>query len=111
MRTNILDAHPSARLRVYVVWFDMLPGDDRRWTDLAVLNDRRVTNYWDARKATGSFYASKVEGSSGVAWDTYFLYGPDARWSDTPGPQLSSGGSVLGSSDQLAAAIQPFLRE
>ena len=109
MRTNILDAHPSARLRVYVVWFDMLFGDDRRWTDLQVLNDHRVTNYWDAAKATGRFYAEKVDGSPGVDWDAYFLYGPAARWSDTPGPMLSSGGPVLGSSDQLATAIRPFL--
>lgn len=109
MRTNILDAHPSARLRVYVVWFDMLPGDDRRWTDLQVLNDPRVTNYWDSAKATGSFYADKVEDSPGVEWDAYFLYGPEARWSDTPAPQLSTGGPVLGMSDQLAAAIRPFL--
>jgi hypothetical protein len=109
VRTNVLDAHPSARLRVYVVWFDMLPGDDRRWTDLQVLNDRRVTNYWDSAKATGRFYAEKVNGYPGVEWDSYFLYGPDARWSDTPAPQLSSGGSVLGASDQLAAAVRPFL--
>lgn len=109
MRTNILDAHPSARLRVYVVWFDMLQGDDRRWTDLQVLNDSRVTNYWDATKAAGRFYAEKVMGYPGVEWDAYFLYGPDARWSDTPSPQLSSGGPVIGASDQLLAAVRPFL--
>lgn len=110
MRTNVLDAHPSARLRVYAVWFDMLAGDDRRWTDLQVLNDPRVTNYWDAGKALGTFYARRA-GHTGVTWDAYFLYGPDARWSDAPGPVLSSGGPVIGSSDELAAAVRPFLRE
>jgi hypothetical protein len=50
-----------------------------------------------------------VTGQEGITWDAYFLYGPDARWDRQPGPLVSTGGSVIGSTDQLMAAIRPFL--
>jgi hypothetical protein len=109
VRTNVLDRYPSAKLDVFVVWFDMLPGDTRALTDLQVLNDRRVTNYWDEPKALGRWYGEHVTGSGRIEWDVYFLYGPDARWTDVPGPQLSSGGPVIGSSEDLGSAVRPLL--
>jgi hypothetical protein len=109
VRSEVLEKHPKASLRVYVVWFDMMRGDSRQLTDLSLLSDARVTNYWDARQVAGSWFAQKVDGYDGVAWDEYWLYGRDATWVEQPKPLLSNGSSVIGSSDQLDKALRPLL--
>ncbi len=104
MRSNILQKYPSSNVRVYVVWFNMLPGDSRDLVDRKVLNDHRVANYYDPNRLVGSWFAEHT-GGSGIVWDAYFLYGADASWTDVPGPLVSSGGSVIGSSEDLAVAF------
>ena len=105
MRSNILQKYPASDVRVYVVWFDMLPGDSRGLVDRRVLNDRRVTNFYDPKRVAGSWYGEHAEGGAGIVWDAYYLYGADATWTAMPGPLLSSGGSVIGSSSDLAHAF------
>lgn len=109
MHDEILDKYPSARLKVLAVWFNMLPGDSRQFLDTRVLGDPRVTYYWDQEKVTGRWFSDHVTGRSGITWDMYFLYGPDARWDELPGPLVSSEGDVISSTDQLMSAIRPFL--
>lgn len=110
MRQNILQRYPGANVRVLVVWFDVLTGDSRGMLDARILDDHRVTNYWDSRHVAGRWFANQVSGSAGgIDWDIYFLYGPGAHWGDTPGPLVSSGGSVIGASAQLRNAVQPYL--
>jgi hypothetical protein len=105
VRSNILEKHPSSDVRVYVVWFDMLPGDNRALVDRRVLDDGRVTNLYDPGRVAGAWFSEHVNGGGGIVWDAYFLYGRDAAWTDTPQPLLSSGGPVIGSSADLAAAF------
>lgn len=93
-------------MRVYVVWFNVLVGDSRNLVDTRVLNDPRVTNYYDPKRSVGSWFADHSNGRGGIVWDAYFLYGPDATWETEPGPLLSSGGTVIGSSGDLAAAFR-----
>ena len=88
----------------------MLAGDGRATTDNRLLADSRVVNFWDARRIAGRWFADNVDEGGGVAWDEYFLYGADATWDAKPGPLLSQGGTVIGSSDQLEKAITPLLR-
>jgi hypothetical protein len=107
VRSNLLQKHPSSSVRVYVVWFNMLAGDSRDLVDRRVLNDPRVTNFYDPNRVVGSWFAEHSDQGGGIIWDAYFLYGPDASWSAEPGPVLSSGGTVISSSSDLAAA---FLR-
>lgn len=104
MRSNILQKYPSADVRVYTVWFDMMTGDSRALVDRHVLNDRRVTNFYDPQKVVGSWFA-RQNGDGGVDWDAYYLYGPDATWSAQLGPLVSSGGPVIDSTADLAAAF------
>lgn len=106
MRSNILGKYPSVPARVYVVWFAMLPGDSRELVDRRVLNDPRVINYYDPKRVVGAWFGSHGESGGGIVWDAYFLYGPDAAWAEEPAPLLSSGGSVIGSSGDLAAAFR-----
>lgn len=82
----------------------MLPADSRTFVDRRVLNDPRVTNYYDPSRVVGSWFAEH-SGGTGIVWDAYFLYGTDATWAPEPGPLLSSGGSVIGSSADLSAAF------
>lgn len=106
MRSDILQANPSSPVRVYVVWFDMLAGDARQLVDTRVLNDPRVTNFYDPNKAVGSWFSEHLDGEKGIVWDAYFLYGSDAGWAAEPGPLLSSGRTVIGSSADLASAFR-----
>jgi hypothetical protein len=105
VRKNILERYAASDVRVYTVWFDMLSGDSRILVDRRVLNDPRVTNYYDPDRLVGSFFAQHVDSGGGIDWDAYFLYGPDASWTDAPAPLASSGGTVIDSSSRLAAAF------
>ncbi len=67
MRSNILEKYPSSDVRVYVVWFDMLPGDSRGLVDRKVLNDHRVANFYPNR-VVGSWFAEHT-GDAGIVWD------------------------------------------
>lgn len=104
MRSNILQKYPSADARVYAIWFNMLNGDSKALIDRKVLNDHRVTNYYDSNRVVGTWFAQQ-SGDGGVTWDAYYLFGPDATWTSAPQPLVSSGGTVIGSSADLAAAF------
>ena len=93
-------------MRVYVVWFNMLPADSRDLVDRRVLNDQRVTNYYDSNRVVGAWFAEHSDAGGGMTWDAYFLYGRDATWAAEPGPLASTGGTVIGSSADLAAAFR-----
>jgi hypothetical protein len=41
----------------------------------------------------------------------YYLFGPDAKWTDVPGPIESSGATIIGQSSALKDAIAPLLSE
>lgn len=85
---------PSDQLRVYAVWLPMLGGDARdRWNGTTI-SDPRVKHFWDGERQVGEWFAEHVEGYRGVSWDTYFLYGPDAKWETVPSSLVGSGGTI-----------------
>ncbi len=63
---DILQKYPSSSVRVYVVWFDMLAGDTQQLVDTRVLNDPRVTNFYDPKKAIGSWYSEHMDREKGI---------------------------------------------
>jgi hypothetical protein len=96
---------------VFVIWFNMLAGDSKLFVDLKLLNDRRVTNFWDENKLTGQWFSRHVTNAKGgTTWDAYFLYGAQAHWDQQPGPLVDSGSPVIGATDQLHQSIDPLLR-
>ena len=109
MQQEILDKNPSPHLRVYAIWFNMLPGDSRAAWDGAVLADPRVVHLWDEQKLAGGWFAGHVSRSPGTEWDAYFLYGPQAKWDSEPSPLVSWGGTIIGKRSQLEASIAPLL--
>jgi hypothetical protein len=109
VQTNILEKYPDSDLKVYAIWFEMLSGDARDTWDPAVLSDDRVRHFWDARGAAGRWYSKHVYGEDGIAWDVYFLYGPDAEWQSTPPPLISTGGDIISTTEPLAADVARLL--
>jgi len=106
---NILSRTTDPALRVLVVWVPFL-GGTRDAINPSVLPDRRVTSFWDPGAASSQWFSQHVTHQIGPTWDYYLLFGPGARWGAVPGPVASQGGTVIGQSAQLLAAIQPLLR-
>jgi len=110
VQDEILAKNPSANVRVYAVWLNMLSGDSRGQWNGGTLNDTRASHLWDEQKAIGTWFAEAISRQpGGVAWDVYALYGPDARWSQDPPPPVSSGGTIIARREQLRSSITPLL--
>jgi hypothetical protein len=110
VQQNILERYPSAPIHVYAIWTDKRFFDSRDQWDAAGLVDRRVTHLWDGDDVTGDWLVDHDPGFGGHDWDAYALFGPPAVWTASSPPRpASSGSSVIGSSDALAAAIVPLL--
>ncbi len=110
MQEEILEPYPEADLQVYAVWFNMLFTDHRsRWDD-TLITDERAIHFWDQPKEVGKWFFQQGHYPFGtVAWDIYFLYGPEAVWDETPEPLISSGFTIIGQRANLLQAIQPYL--
>jgi hypothetical protein len=110
VQREILEAEPEAKLRVYAIWLPFLGGSEQA-ADISqrVLPDHRVTQFWDGEALTSEWFARNIDHSPSPAWDEYYLFGSRARWGSTLGPLVSSGGTIIGQSSTLDAAIQPLL--
>jgi hypothetical protein len=62
VQSDILSAHPQARLRVYAIRVNKLFGDARNRWDAAGLTDPRVTHLWDEKDVSGAWLAANVDG-------------------------------------------------
>ena len=114
MQSEILKTNQASNLRVYVIWFSMIPTDTRsrwNWTG-GILDDSRVLHYWDDKKSVGRFYAGKDPESNDpdVVWDTFYLYGSDAKWIEKPDRELATGMTVRNEFDTLKTAVLPLLQ-
>ena len=112
VREHVLDAEPSEQLRVYAVWLDQRPTDARDTIDESTLDDPRVTQYWDGTGVTGTHFAETDLGGlgySGFVYDSYYVFGPDARWDDEPAPLAAAGAPVLHDGEALLAALEAQL--
>jgi hypothetical protein len=87
----------------------MLGTDARVTIDPDLFTDSRVEQFWDGNKVAGTWFAETIEDYSGVAWDVYYLYGPDAEWAEIPAPLISTGATVIGERETLEANILPLL--
>jgi len=69
-------------------------------------------HFWDEKKKVGRFFAGKDPDSDDpdVVWDAYYLYGPDAEWTTTPGPLLSTGETVRAEFAELKSQLLPLLK-
>jgi hypothetical protein len=109
VQTQLLAKLPSDQFRVYAVWLPMLAGDAREAWSGNTIPDPRVTHFWDGEKQAGQWFAEEVEGYRGVSWDTYYLYGPDAKWETIPSPLVASGGTIYGEREALKMQLSSLL--
>lgn len=101
--------YSSANLRVYAVWLPMLWSDSREKWNGATMPDARVMHFWDGDLQVGEWFARQVDGYDGVAWDIYYLYGPDAVWETVPSPLVGSGRTIYGEREQLETQMHTLL--
>ena len=87
----------------------MLAGDAREEWNGSTMPDARVTHFWDGKLKAGRWFAQQVDGYNGVAWDIYYLYGPDAVWENVPLPLLGSGQTIYAEREKLKREIKTLL--
>lgn len=111
MQSQVLAQNPSTKLRVYAVWLPMLGSDAREEWNGTTMPDPRVIHFWDGETEIGQWFAEQVEGYRGIAWDVYYLYGPDAVWEEVPSPLIRSGGTIYGERETLRTQLNALLGE
>ena len=112
MQREILEARSTATLNVYAVWVPFSGGtSEAADVSRGVLPDSRVTQFWDGDAVTSAWFAKNVDHSPVPSWEVYYLFGPDATWTDVPEPIVSSGGTIIGQSSALKDAITRLLAE
>ena len=108
MQQEILEQNPTARIHVYAVWFSMIRGDSRDGFKPELLNDPRVTHFWDEQKTVGRWFQENydVEGCDDeILWDAFFVFGPEAAWVERAEPVECSGFTVWSNREMLAARV------
>lgn len=88
----------------------MLWRDARGEWNGTTMPDPRVIHFWDGDTQIGQWFAKQVDGYEGVAWDVYYLYGPDATWNSIPSPLIGSGGTIYSEHKQLETQVQTLLK-
>lgn len=91
----------------------MLGPDSRAAIDPGLIGDGRVTQFWDADRVVGRWLAEAGVGAvepSGVVWDAFYAFGPEATWNERPGPVAGFGTPVISERDALEEALAPLLR-
>ena len=111
MQNQLLGQYASPQLRVYAVWLPMLGGDARDEWNGNNMPDARVTHFWDGNYAIGQWFAKHVDGYEGIAWDVYYLYGPDATWETVPSPLVGSGSTIYGERQTLKMQVSTLLEK
>lgn len=109
MQTQLLTEYPSDQISVYAVWLRMLVGDSSDEWDETAMPDARVQHFWDSELEVARWFAKQVDGYDGVAWDVYYLYGPDAAWETIPAPLVDSGGTIYRERQALTMQVSALL--
>jgi hypothetical protein len=91
IRESILDKYPAKDISIAVVWVDMVAGDDKASAlqTAKILNDPRISHYYDANNIIGRAFAqtlgaSPQEAKAKPAWDIYMFYPKGESWTDLP---------------------------
>jgi hypothetical protein len=92
----------------------MLAADSRSDVDPGLLDDSRVTQFWDEERVIGRWLAETGVGGpsySGVVWDAYYVFGPNVAWNDRPAPLAGFGSPVISSTRSLETRLARLLDE
>jgi hypothetical protein len=89
----------------------MLATDARDEWNGTTMTDPRVMHFWDGEAEIGQWFAEQVEGYRGIAWDVYYLYGPDATWEGLLSPLVGSGSTIYAERETLRTQLNVLLGE
>lgn len=113
VQNELLAKNPSAKLRVYAIWFNMYRGDERSKWPSDLLTDPRVVHFWDEQKVVGTWYGKHADyldlSQGNVLWDAFLLYGADSRWDDKPSHLMSAGRTIVAKREDLRKGLQTLL--
>lgn len=107
VRENILKKYPEEEITVYAVWFNMIPGDRKQHWKPELLNDKRVSHYWDEERVLGKWIsknAKDCEHLGPIDWDSYYLFDGDGEWNDTFEGAKACGTPILKATEPLKEA-------
>jgi hypothetical protein len=92
----------------------MLAGDSRSAWDSNVLDDPRVTEFWDGNRIAGKWFAEQEIGGLGgpgsIVWDAYYAFPDGSRWARQPSGVLATGSDIIDNVSGLEHNFIPLLR-
>ena len=90
VQKEILEKKPDLDVKVYAIFSEIVEGDrgaKSKVNPREILDDPRVTLFWDDAKLAGRWFDENVtklgarEGQEGrIEWDAFILYGSGAEW-------------------------------
>ena len=88
VQNEVLEKVDGKDVTAFVVWIPTFPGDNRGKALRArnLVPDARARHFWDGKLELGKRYRGVLSLPEGieVAWDVYFVFGPDAEWKESP---------------------------
>lgn len=110
---------PGAPVRVYAIYFEMVDGDRGARSRVRpddLLSDPRVVSFWDDGKLAGRWFDENVTklGERGnlpdrIEWDSFFIYGPSAEWTERPPTVRVWGRPLHGERERLKLGLERAL--
>jgi hypothetical protein len=91
IRDEVMKEIPDGRLRLFVVWEPILPGDSADAVEDSsemVKGEWRALQFWDPGAESGKRIKKLLDLKIvNPAWDVYLLYPPGVKWEqNTPAP-------------------------
>lgn len=108
-QNEVMDKYADEDLKTYVVWMPMLGSDERSKWRASLLDDPRITHFWNEDMAIGKWFTDNMKeyrALGPVAWDAYYLFDQNAKWGDAPGPVVAYGTPVFKATEPLAEALE-----
>jgi hypothetical protein len=91
----------------------MLAGDSRAAWDSHVLDDPRVSEFWDGNRIAGTWFAEQRIGGLAqpgqIAWDAYYAFPASSTWKTQPSRVLASGSDIIDNVSGLQRHFIPLL--
>lgn len=121
MREELLAKRATADVKVYAIYFEVVPGDQGAKSRIdpdTLFDDPRVTVFWDDEQVAGRWFEDNVtkvgrrQGQEGrVEWDAFILFGPKAKWDEKGAEVVSWGRTLYQERDRLARDLDAVLRQ
>ena len=114
VRENVLEAYADDEITVYAVWFNMILGDRKSRWNPDLIDDERVTHYWDKDRVLGKWIATNIddcEHLGPIDWDSYYLFDEDGHWDESFEELKACGTPIFRNTENLATALEEVMND